>query len=76
MAMASGNADGYDEPTLPRWEPRRPPPGQGPGSIDETTEVARNLSGVTISEEHGQGQAPAWDAPSGRVPEDSPPGYS
>jgi hypothetical protein len=33
----------YEEPPLPKWEPRRPPPGRGPGSIDGTMDIAQNL---------------------------------
>jgi hypothetical protein len=76
LAMASGDGGGYDEPTLPRWEPRRPPPGRGPGSIDETVDATKALSGLSLGEEQSQGQAPRWEPPQGEVPDDSPPGYS
>jgi hypothetical protein len=33
----------YEEAPLPKWEPRRPPPGRGPGSIDGTMDIAQNL---------------------------------
>lgn len=31
---------GWEDAPLPRWEPRRPPPGRGPGSIDGTMKAS------------------------------------
>jgi len=74
LALASG--DLVDEPALPRWEPRRPPPGRGPGSVDETTEAARELrrSPVPVPAEQSQ-TVPGWQQPPA-AGEDLPPSYS
>ncbi|CAG7852905.1 SubName: Full=Uncharacterized protein {ECO:0000313/EMBL:CCA72244.1} [Serendipita indica DSM 11827] len=61
-AMADGAI--YDETPLPRWEPRRPPPGRGPGSIDGTTDTAQRLEHLAVS-----------DRPMEDVPDDLPPSY-
>jgi hypothetical protein len=52
----------YEESPLPRWEPRRPPPGRGPGSIDETTAAS---AGLTVDPKK-----------SDTVPDEPPPSYS
>lgn len=52
----------YEETPLPRWEPRRPPPGRGPGSIDETTAAS---SGLTVDPKKLD-----------TVPDEPPPSYS
>lgn len=63
-----------EEPTLPRWEPRRPPPGRGPGSMDGTTEAARNLSALAMDDPNAP-PGGGYEAQTG-VPEDLPPSYS
>ncbi|KAG8847024.1 hypothetical protein FRB91_000261 [Serendipita sp. 411] len=61
MERKMAELDSYDEPPLPMWEPRRPPPGKGPGSID-------NIQTVT------GGAAPP--PPPADALEDLPPSYS
>jgi hypothetical protein len=66
-SVASNNGE-YDDTPLPRWEPRRPPPGKGPGSMDSTTEASRAVEDI------GAREAPP--PPPDLTNEAPPPGYS
>jgi len=66
-AMASSNGE-YEDTPLPRWEPRRPPPGKGPGSMDSTTEASRAVEDIGARE--------AQPPPPDLTNEAPPPGYS
>lgn len=62
-AESSGGGGGEYEPVpvLPRWEPRRPPPGHGPGSIDDTLYDPPSAATPPIK--------------SDGIPDEPPPGY-
>lgn len=73
MALASGES-AYDEPALPRWEPRRPPPGRGPGSMDESMDAAKQLGSLVVEDANAP-PGGGYEAQN-RAPEDLPPSYS